>query len=384
MHPVKIDVFFSCSFADADREVNDYFLAICQALDMNCTNVATAFAKTPPEVAKTLIGNAQALVAVCTRRHERGDDRFDMPDAVHDEISFAFGKDVPVLLLVEDGVELLGFKQNFGTHLRFKRNELHLPTLLRQVIEGIHGLKLQIVSPHDLLFDQDINEFYAEHMYHQVELRLDGAGQYTWAYSITKKLIFNKPYKKSFITGVWATVPSVGCETAPPLTLDLEVESSSRGSQVATSIEKQTADCVELRIKLDPPAEPGDSLEYSTTTVSPLLNPIWAEDVAPGAAVHLDSEEYLCADGIVPIQRTKRAKLEFRFPKAYGLKRHDIRPFVGSYTSRVDYEVESEAKRMKTEIESYGGNLVIRLEIDSPLLRHMYGIAWNPKPKPAG
>ena len=64
------------------------------------------------------------------------------------------------------------------------------------------------------------------------------------------------------------------------------------------------------------------------------------------------------------------------------MRKSDIEIFAGSYTSSIDYEVKSEIARAEVRVEEFGGNLLIRLEIDSPLPGHMYGIAWNPKTRP--
>ena len=77
----------------------------------------------------------------------------------------------------------------------------------------------------------------------------------------------------------------------------------------------------------------------------------------------------------------KKLLFVFRFPRSYGLGKHDIAPFVGSHSSTVDYEVESEIKRANIQIESYAGNIEVKMEVDSPLRGHVYGIAWNPKKK---
>ena len=97
--------------------------------------------------------------------------------------------------------------------------------------------------------------------------------------------------------------------------------------------------------------------------------------------LHLDDGEYHCFDGLIPIQRTKKSYLEFRFPRRYGLQPREVVPFVGSYTSTIDYTVESELKRASVVKEVIAGILTIRMIIESPLLRHLYGIVWNPKPR---
>ncbi len=98
MNSANVDVFFSCSFAEEDKKLNEFFYAICNALDIRGSNVSGAFAQTPPEKAKQMIADSQALLAICTRRTEMRDGKYLMPDAVHDELSFAVGKDIPVLM----------------------------------------------------------------------------------------------------------------------------------------------------------------------------------------------------------------------------------------------------------------------------------------------
>lgn len=381
MDSANVDAFFSCSFADEDKSVNEFFYAICEALDIRGGNVSTAFSQTPPEKAKQLISDSQALIAVCTKRTAIGGGNYSMSDAVHDELSFAFGKDIPVLMFVENDVLLAGFKNNFGTHLRFDRDNLCDPEMIKNAVAAIHGIKMDVVSPNDLIIDQDTNEFYAEHHRHLCEMKENGSN-YLWTYSSTKRLNFLKAYKRSFTTAYWATVACGGNGDEPPITWELNVDTASRDLHIHETIEKHTPECIEALLKIEPHPVPGDYIEFSTNVSSPYLNPVWDEDVGASSPLHLEAGDFKCFDGLIPIQRTKKLILEFRFPRSYGLKKHEIVPFVGSYTSYVDYEVPSEISRATVDIETYGGNLEVRMEIDSPLLRHVYGIAWNPKKKP--
>lgn len=380
MHSVKIEAFFSCSFAEEDKNVNDYFLSICRALDIQCSNVSTSYTVTPPQAAKEKISQAQTLIAICTRRKRIDNGQFSMPSAVHDEISFAFGKDIPVLMFVENEVELEGFKENFGTHLVFDRSTLFTTLSMEKIISSIHQLKMNIVSPNDIILSQDSDEFYAEYINHLVELK-EFSGEYCWHNSTTKKLVFNKQFKKNLMAGCWAQIPpSEGDVT--PIIWDVVLEDSSNNITIDCVKEKCTSLCVEATIRFFPPPERGDFVEYSVYSSSRNLNAIWLEDVQDSSVVHLDSGDYKCVDGLIMIHRTKKALIEFRFPKKFNGKKIDFVPFVASYTSGIDFEVESELKRIKVESESFGGNFTLKMSIDSPLLRHVYGIAWNPKHKP--
>lgn len=378
MNSANVDVFFSCSFAEEDKKLNEFFYAICNALDIRGSNVSGAFAQTPPEKAKQMIADSQALIAICTRRTEMLDGKYFMPDAVRDEIAFAYGQDIPVLMFVEDGVQLAGF--NFGTHLRFDRNTLGDPDVLEKVVKSIHAIKLDVLSPSDLMIGQDSNEFYVEYVRSLKEMKeLDGG--YCWVYSAGKMLKFIKHYKRSFKAGAWASVPSKLAENSELISWELKVESASRDLDIKHTIEKHTPECLEVLLKIEPSPVEGDYIEYSTIISSPFLNPVWDEDVADGAPLHLEAGDFRCSDGSIFTHRTKKALLVFRFPRSYGLGKHDIVPFVGSHSSSVDYEVESEIKRANIQIESIAGNIEVKMEVDSPLRGHVYGIAWNPKKK---
>lgn len=379
MQSTPIDVFFSCSFLDKDKEVNDFFMAIGRALSMRFVNVSTGSPQTPPAEAKSKIERSQAVLAVCTRRTETKDGGWIMPGAVHDEISIAYGSDTPLLMLIEDGVDFTGFKSNFGTYLPFTRDKLYTPPLIQQAVEAIHNLKLHSIGSAPYT-NSGITEAYAEYVNHLVELRSIG-GRLSWQYSNIKKLIFTHASKKSFSSGAWASVPVKNEDAESKMDWRLALRSSSRDIKIEETIEKHTASCVESRIRLNPPAEEGDYVEFSTQSTSPYLNAIWDEDAA-GNWVHLNSGSYRCADGLIFIHKTKRAVIEFRFDQESNLTKSDLKPFVGSYVSSVDYEVESELKRCEIRFDEFGGTTVVRMEIESPLPSHIYGIAWNPKPKP--
>jgi hypothetical protein len=343
--------------------------------------VSTGAAATPPEVAKKKISASQALVAVCTRRSEFKSGGYAMPQAVHDEVSFAFGKDIPVLMIVEDGVDLLGFKSNFGTYLAFSRKDVSAPENLEKAIEAIHELKMEMLGPHHVGVSQGVSECHAEYIHHLVELKCDG-GEYTWQYDTSKKLVYTAATKRGFQTSAWASVPPSVEEDTPPIDWQIELQNASRGIQLEVNIERQTAQSFDAMVKLIPSAEEGDFIEYRTSVSSRYMNALWDDEVAENSSVHLEDGDYKCADGLTFIHRTKKAVLEFRFPKEYGFSKSSVRPFVGSYTSSVDYEVLSEVERAKIRVDEFGGNLVYRMELDSPLPGHLYGPTASGRRRP--
>lgn len=164
MQSTNIDVFFSCSFREEDRKVNDFFIAICTALDIKCANVEAAYSSVPPNVARKIIDDSQALIAIATRCNKLENCDYAMPSAVQEEISMAYGKEVPILLFVEDGVVVDGMKGNFCTYTQFNRNNLCNNEQLEKIIKSVHGIKLEVLSPNDLIYDHDTPEIMADHL----------------------------------------------------------------------------------------------------------------------------------------------------------------------------------------------------------------------------
>ncbi len=123
----------------------------------------------------------------------------------------------------------------------------------------------------------------------------------------------------------------------------------------------------------------GDELEYTVQLESPHLGPVFAHDVEENFNyLNLNGKSYAHGEGILPTIRTRVLKLVFRVPGSYGVHVDDFHPYVGSGRTRIDYIVASELARIKCEKESFGGDVEITCTIDSPLLLHEYGIAWNP------
>lgn len=382
MHSHKIDAFLSCSFSPPDQEVIDFFRTIAEALDIRLINVSGASTSVPPSEAAKKIDSSSLLIAICTKRDELTTGKFVMPQAVQDEISIAFGKDVPILMFIEEGVEAVGFKSNYGTYQGFQRAKLLELDFIKQAISAIHTAKLRAVGDEDSVTQAGLDDAVAEYVHHLVELKPDSE-DFSWSYSTQKKIIYSVASKRPFPSGVWPTVKARCGEIVKEATWECRVLSSSNGITIKSEIEKKTADCIEVLLKPEPHPVAGDFIEYATYCTSRYINAVWKDEVDEEVYVHLDEGDFECADGLVFIHRAKIALIEFRFPETYGLSEKDFHPFVGSYTTRVDYLVPSELARTTIEKISFAGNVSIKLKVESPLPGHIYGIAWHPKVRPA-
>ena len=348
MKSAKINAFYSCSFDSKYKEIYDYFLAICNGLDIKCVNVDKGSSKVPPDVARKLIDSSQILIAVATRAIKTDKNKYSMPPAVREEISMAYAKEKPILILRESDVLPNGFTPNYGTYLPFSRDELYKCEFLSKAIASIHDIKMDVLLSHDVLIEQEgISDFYLENSFTLISLEKDNNGYY-WHYSMSRKYVFTDKFTKSIKGGAWAPRTTKNVNTDETMHWNVEITNSSRHFEPEINIEKEQVDHVELDITFNPPPEENDFIEISFNCKSKYLNPIFLDELDESPPfVKIDNMEYECGDGFLAITRLKFAKLQFRFPVEYGLKMNEFVPIVASFSSKIDYIADDELKRMK-------------------------------------
>lgn len=384
MKSTPTQVFLSCSFDPKDREVVDFFASICRGIDMQCINVDKGYALTPPEMALELIDDSRALIAVATRRGEDKSGVFTMPKSMEQEISMAFAKKKPILIFAEDGVDTdSGFTSNYCTYCEFDRDMLYHPTFLEKAIASIHNHKVGILKPHEFQIAQYCQEnTYAEFTRSAIDL-IYQSGSFLWRYSTTRRFRFIGRFTDPIQMGAWSDVQSKGCKQSDLIKWSYSIDHKTKPFIFKEIVEKDTNEHCEVSLEIDPKPEANDIIEISTIFESPFLNPVYLDDIQNASyPVTINGIKYPCLEGVVPIVRTQDMKVQFRFPSVLGLKPSDFVPLVGSYTNKVDYLVDTEMERINIVTDTFGGNVFIEISVQSPLLKHIYGIAWVPPKRP--
>lgn len=375
MKSAKVTAFLSCSFSKDDETIVTHFASICRGLDIECVNVSTASNALPPDKAREMIHESQIFIAIATRRTKLPDGEHVMPEAVHDEIAIAYALKKPLLVLREDGVLFKGFLNSYSTHLTFKRDSLSESQALEKTVQSIHSHKMSALSSHDLVPEQDSRGFYAEYLHALYELKHDGK-EFFWHYSTTRKLHFTEPFNSTIKSSAWATLVAEDADPNSRIEHTEELESGSKPFKLLVSIERNDWQCVETALRISPAPERGDFVTLTHTYKSKYLNRIFRGSSEPPMSA-VGDKQFSCMDGFVPTFPIKHLELHVRFPKAYQLKKEDMFPFVGSYSAGIDYIVESEMKRAQVGLQSIGGEIMYSIKAESPLLRHVYGLAWN-------
>lgn len=383
MKSASVKAFFSCSFKSEDKSVNDYFRAICEGLDISCYNVECGYSELPADKALEMIRESDAVIAVAPARTKfDGSDQYSMPEAVSNEISFAYSLKKPLLIIKEENVRADGFHNSYGTHLPFDRTKLWTGDFLRRAVLSVHNIKMGSISEQELLLSQEVTEFVAEKVSHLYELEREGTGFY-WQHSMQRTICFSQNFNKPLKISRWNDF-AIGksSDGLPPIELTFEIIKASRNFEFSIDYDEHTAYGIIANVTLSPAPVAGDSIEYFVSYRGPHLCVKYMEDTDSQPDVVIDSRHYPAFDGVIPVNRAKDIEIQFRFPREYRLLEGDAQFFVASFVQGVDYIVQSEIERAQIQKEVVGGKLSITARIYSPLLRHIYGVAWIPPSRP--
>jgi len=383
MRSIRVRIFLSCSFDPIDRDVVGFFSGICNGIDIDCVNVNRGSTSTPPDEARKLIANSHALIAIATRRDEVKTGAFMMPKSVEQEISMAYAIGKPILLFVENDVDLsTGFFHNYCTHQKFNRGSLTDSEFVKRAVASIHSLKMEIIDPNELdLAQQGPQNKFLEYSKCAIEL-IELSGSFTWRRSQTSRSRFTSRYSEGIKAGAWADVKVKGDAPSDVFKWSYNIYKSTKQFCLTPFVEEHTHDCIRISFDIDPEPEKDDFIEWSIIFESPYLNPVYWEDILkPSTQIIINGVNYACYDGHYLWVRTEDLEIQFRFPASLGLMPDDFIPFVRSYTGKIDFIHEDEMKRLLISSEYNAGTVTIGISVKNPLLHHMYGIAWNPPKK---
>ncbi len=369
-----ITAFFSCSFRPEDKQINDYFKAICEALNVICKNVSDGYTLTPPEMARKMIDESKVVLAVIPKREQMPSGQWSMPNAVHEEMAMAYALKKPTLIIVEEGITKDGFLSNLGTYATFDRDKLYTNEFIRTVVSSIHQLRLKAVEQNNLLPDQDAAGFFADRVTFLAELIKNGDDP-VWNYYSSRRLVFTRPLEGQLKQGSWVDYLPEGATKR--IEYELKCTSNQGPIEPIVQVIRDTPQQIELGIDFHTKPQKDDWIEIDFFSASPYFNWLSKADVLEEERNSIGGRAFDCFDGLIPIQPTREMHIQFRFPSWYSVDRGSIFPFVGSYSGGIDYLAESEMKRCVIETSKFGNSTQIDIRIESPLLRHVYGVAWN-------
>jgi hypothetical protein len=160
------------------------------------------------------------------------------------------------------------------------------------------------------------------------------------------------------------------------------VNSSTRGCVAIINVVERSAFQITGDVTFEPNPVENDEIEYTVIYKGAHLMPVYSDDVSTSKPLKIAGQAYSAFDGVIPVTPIQVLELEFRLPaSAIGAVQPEF--FVGSYSRDIDYLVESEIERAIVIRQEIGDSVVVRATVNSALLRHVYGVAWEPPPRPA-
>jgi hypothetical protein len=375
MQSIAIDIFLSCSFREDDAALVNLVKSICRALEMDCVNVSKGYGQIPPEKAREYIKGLPAVIAIATRGQRAGEKEYVMPSAVREEVSMAYALGKPILLIRESGVQFDGFMNNYGTHLTFSRDSAWTTEFIEKLVASIHTLKMDLVPVDGVATYPHNPDYYTEVCRGLFELEKTEEG-FEWACTVTRRIKFCNDFKGTLRAGFSPEQVVPKNESLPDLEWHIIYESGSRQFELKPSVNQISAASLDLSIHVTPQPQENDFIEYTLFGRSRYLFPIYLEEAH--TSVVIKDRVYSAFAGIIRSSRTDILKLQYRFPKEYHVNVKDITCLVATYSSNIEYVVESEMQRIVSSIDSFGGNVVVNLIASKPLLGCFYGIAWIP------
>jgi hypothetical protein len=380
---LPIPAFFSCSYRDEDKPINDIIVALCKGLGIECRNLDAGDTQVPAEAARTMIEESQIFIAVAVARDQIGTSgKYSMPSAVRDEIGAAFGLRKPMLLLRENNVPIDGFTGSYSTHMEFKREEIQTPDFLQRAVRSIHALRLVATASQDGSNTRGTMEFYAERVSHAISiLRKDDV--FVWRHSSQRRIVFTRPMQRPLNIFRWNdTADQSRAAGLEPIDVKIEPVEVSRKIKMTPIFNKRSAFGVDAQVAFSPSPGAGDVIEYYVSFEGPHLCNTYLDEMNPERTVTIGGRSLNAYEGIYFLNQAREFELEFRFAREYGLSRDDFEFFAGAYTDRVDFVDESEIARASVRKYLSGGDVCFQAQVKNVIPGYMYGVAWTPPSRP--
>lgn len=373
MAEILFKAFLSCSFAQEDREVIEFFKRLIRSFDIEPEIYDYQEIGRLPDKVKEHIIRSDCLIAIATRRKKiEGSDFWACPDWIHHEISLANAYKKPIAIFFEEGVKIEGliameerrerfsrdnllesmdkiarFLFNLRTHLEslYRFEKLHIPVLLRHYLhvkEEIRSRELTIVRC-EVLMECLADELEATH--HSIGLEETTPG------------LSVRPKHFDFI-----------CKEKPA---DVKVE----------SVVALDSDSKHLwKVTFSPPLKKGDKVKYAFKAIRPNIRPFTYEELTERISHGTyEYKEPICeaCDWTIAYP-TAEFLFEIEFPENYEISNYYVDVKMGEARLKAENEVRRIKDGNMFSAEKIIDKWSISLKVPKPLQDHTYYIYYVP------
>lgn len=373
MAEIHFKAFMSCSFAQEDCEVMDYFRKLLQAFDIEPLVYDYQEVTRLGDKIKENIAKSDCLIAIATRRKRVADsDRWTCSDWIQQEIAVAHSYGKPIAIFVEEGVlidgliameerretfikadlgksseKIVKFLFSLHKHLEatYEAGLLHAPGLLRHYIRS----RLEMLSPESTIERTEI-------------------------------------LMESLVDGLEATSHSIELEeTTPGLSVkpkEFDFKCMERPSNVTVEVERAMDTTYRFlwKIKFTPPLKQGERIRYAYKEVLANYRPYTYEELIgriQAGTYEYDEPKCEACEWTIAYP-TYELRHEFEFPENYEIEKFHTNVVIGP--ARI--KAEGEAKRIREGnmfvAERMFDKWVLKLTVPKPLLNHTYYTYYVP------
>lgn len=376
MAEIHFKAFLSCSFAEEDKEVTEFFKKLIEAFDIEPEVYDYQEIGRIPDKVKQRIIESDCVVAIATRRRKLEDsDYWACSDWIQHELALANAYNKPIAVFAEEGVRIEGLIAMEERRQRFDRENLIRD--VDKITIFLFNLRNHLELTYQLGFLQA-----PVLLRHYIHARDE---------VVSKELTVERTeiLMESLIDGLEATHHSVELEemtqglSIKPTEFDFKCEEKPSGTRVEPSVVLNTDHKFFWKILFKPPLRKGAKVKYAFKEIRANHRPYTYEELLE----RIDQGTYEYEEPICEacewsiIYPTYELQSEFLFPENYEIE--NCYPHVVMGEARL--KAENEMKRIKDgnmfSAEKMFDKWMLTLRVPKPLQNHTYYTYYTPPKK---
>lgn len=363
--------FLSCSFAEEDKEVIDFFKKMIAAFNMQpLVYDYQEIGKISNKVKANII-ESDCLIAIATKRNKiEGSNYWSCSDWIQHEIALAHAYNKPIAIFFEEGVKIEGLISMEERRERFNRQ--NLISNIDKITAFLYMLRNYLES-----IDQTLQvPLLLRHYIHAKDQML------------SKELLAERTeiLMESLIDGLEATHHSIELEeTTPglsvkPLEFDFKCLEKPSGTKVEPLIVLNTEAKFFWKILFNPPLKRGERAKYTFKEVRPNYRPYTYEElmkrIDQGTYEYKEAKCEACEWTIV--YPTYELRHEFEFPENYEIENFYPAVAIGEAKLKAESEVKRIEEGNMFTAEKIFDKWVLKLHVPKPFQNYTYYTYYLP------
>lgn len=373
MAEIRFKALLSCSFADEDCGVIDFFKKLITAFDIDTMIYNYQEIGRIPNKVKENIMKSDCLIAIATRRNKIEDTNYwTCPDWIQHEIALANAYGKPIAVFVEEGVKIEGL-----IAMEERREKFNRQNLIGN-IDKIATFLFKLRSHLEFTYQTGMLEapVLLRHYIHSKDEM------------VSKELTVERTeiLMESLIDGLEATHHYIELEeTTPNLSVKPEkfefkcIEKPSN-TKVEPVIVLNTEYKFFWRILFDPPLKKGERVKYAFKELRPNYRPFTYEElmerIKKGTYEYEEPKCEACEWTIA--YPTYELRHEFEFPEKYEIENYYPDVVMGVARNKAQNEIKRINEENLFTAEKVFDKWILKLKVPKPLQNHTYYIYYVP------